>query len=231
MNVAQPNPSPVNGKSLPEFDDEEYEVEYEDEEFGDEEAIEVDDETEGRPQIMALNDDDEQIEYEYEDEEVEVDDAEYDRIANKIDELLNKTNSLKQDSPPSVPVAPAAEYSSAPTQLESSPAIQNPTKSDQIEQAEQTKVENKTVIQKVEKADDVKEIEEAEKSEHEMQLPPQVAKRTSPPIERSSTVEDGSNLSPPGQLRHVHNQWNISDLNDEENFSVNKGNIRGPNKR
>ncbi|XP_017493463.1 PREDICTED: myb-like protein X [Rhagoletis zephyria] len=262
------------------LEDEEYEVEYvyedEDEEIS-EEVIEVDEEsdpTERQQETLPLDDEEDdvvEVYDEYDEDEEAVDDAEFDRIANRIDELLSKTSTLQAHTTPTlsaaalssepmsedeeeeegdleeeVEAAPAvsvettqptiAEKPSIPVETEKTtetvvetnkqpqPAetISSPTETSQKEKEEVEVVDDKEY--EVEYVDEEEEEEEVVKEiiedDEKPQSPP--IKKASPPIERSSTVEDSSNSSLPGQLRHVNNQWNISDLQDEEMLDTSK---------
>lgn len=230
--------------------------EDEEEEATSGEVIEVDEEsdpTERQQETLPLDDDDEEVVEVYEDydeEEEVVDDAEFDRIANRIDELLSKTSTLQANTTPTLSAAALAsqpiseisevekekqvdeqtttpvlvevqpfspEKSSVPNDSETPVSAVVETKPQPVEAISKP---TEKVAEEEEVDDEEYEVEYVDEEEEEVvevaetSLPP--PKKTSPPIERSSTVEDSEGLSLPGQLRHFNNQLNISDLQDEE---------------
>ena len=185
-------------------DDDEYEIEYVYEDDDDDETgepvyginegvayeLEFDNENENLPtgQLnFQLDDNNEEMK-----EEVVVDEEEYNRIANKIDELLDKTNSLRMNSD----------------------IIEVPNTVANIESLVESIIQNEQNVTS-ESNNNIDNTKESHSSTN---------CKLSSPVERASTVEE-INASAPmeGQLRHVHNQWNISDLKDEEAISETKG--------
>lgn len=88
-----------------EYEEDEEDVEYEEyEEEVDEEDVddEFDKMVQSKPQMVGdkakVEVEEEDEEYEEEEVDEEYDEEEYDQVANKIDELLNKTSNLKEES-------------------------------------------------------------------------------------------------------------------------------------
>ncbi|KAH9520711.1 ankyrin repeat, SAM and basic leucine zipper [Dermatophagoides farinae] len=163
------------------------------------------------PVVDHHDDDDDKEKNEYEDEEIEYedeeivdddddDDEEYDRVANRIDELLNKTSDLKQ------------EYVQNKSNIDDKLATATAT-------TEQINTQTMPIVSmdRIAPPQSSLSLDESVKTTNTSDVDDKYKAKYDDDDDDDDDNKVASNLA---SLKHASNKWNIAELNDDDDDSI-----------